>query len=63
VDGTPLVLLKNGEWQTEVMGKMRVQDTDVIAAGRTKGVKSLPDIKYAILERIGSISIIKKEDK
>jgi uncharacterized membrane protein YcaP (DUF421 family) len=63
VDGTPLMLLKNGEWQTEVMGKMRVQDTDVIAAGRTNGVKTLQDIKYAILERIGSISIIKKEAK
>jgi uncharacterized membrane protein YcaP (DUF421 family) len=61
VDGTPLVLIKNGELQTEVMRKMRIQDTDIIAAGRGKGVRTLDEIKYAVLERIGSISIIKKE--
>jgi uncharacterized membrane protein YcaP (DUF421 family) len=63
VDGTPLVLLKNQEWQTEIMGKMRIQDMDVMAAARTKGVKSLPQIRYAILERLGSISIIKEKQK
>jgi uncharacterized membrane protein YcaP (DUF421 family) len=59
VDGTPLMVLKDGQWQTEVMGKMRLDDNDVMAAARTKGVKSLDEIKYAVLERIGSISIIK----
>jgi uncharacterized membrane protein YcaP (DUF421 family) len=59
VDGTPLVVLKDGQWQTEVMSKMRLDDNDVMAAARTKGVKSLNEIKYAVLERIGSISIIK----
>jgi uncharacterized membrane protein YcaP (DUF421 family) len=61
VDGTPLVLLKEGQWQTEVMNKMRVQDTDVMAAARTKGLKDLSQIGYAILERNGGISIIKAE--
>lgn len=62
VDGTPLVLLKDDQWQTEVMQKLRLQDDDVMAAARTKGVKKLDQIKYAILERNGGISIIKKED-
>lgn len=61
VDGTPLVLLKDGQWQTEIMNKMRVQDTDVMAAARSKGLKSLDDIEYAILERNGGISIIKTQ--
>jgi uncharacterized membrane protein YcaP (DUF421 family) len=43
------------------MGKMRIQDMDVMAAARAKGVKSLSQIRYAILERLGSISIIKQE--
>jgi uncharacterized membrane protein YcaP (DUF421 family) len=43
------------------MNKMRVQDTDVMAAARSKGVKTLDDIEYAILERNGSISIIKTQ--
>lgn len=61
IDGTPLVLLKDGEWQMDTMNRMRVQDTDVMASGRLKGVKDLQSIKYAILERDGSISIIKRE--
>ncbi len=61
VDGTPLVVLENGKWHTETMEKMRLQDMDVMAAARTKGAKTLDQIKYAILERNGAISIIKKE--
>lgn len=61
VDGTPLVVLKNGRWQTDIMKQMRVNDDDVMAAARTKGVKTLDGIKYAVLERNGAISIIKKE--
>lgn len=59
VDGTPLVLLKNGQWQLESMHKAHVDDQDVMAAARGKGVRRLDEIKYAILERNGSISIIK----
>ncbi len=62
VDGTPLVVLKDGQWQMEVMESMRLQDMDVMAAARTKGVKALSQIKYAILERNGAISIIKAEE-
>ena len=61
VDGTPLVLLKNGEWQMEVMRGMRMDREDVMAAARTKGIRSIYDVAYAILERNGAISIIKNE--
>jgi uncharacterized membrane protein YcaP (DUF421 family) len=61
VDGTPLTLLKNGEWQLEVMKGMRIDPEDVMAAARTKGVSSIHDVAYAVLERNGAISIIKNE--
>jgi uncharacterized membrane protein YcaP (DUF421 family) len=60
VYGIPLLLLKDGQWQSEVMRRTRIQETDVMAAARNKGVKTLDGIKYAILERQGGISIIQK---
>ncbi len=63
LDGTPLVLLDNGRWQTEVMRKMKLQDTDVMNSARTKGVRTLDEIQYAVLERNGAISIIKYEQE
>ena len=60
IDGTPVVLLQNGEWQAQSMRRKGVQDDDVMAAARDKGLKTLDRIKYAILERNGAISIIKK---
>jgi uncharacterized membrane protein YcaP (DUF421 family) len=61
VDGRPVVLLKDGQWQTELMAKLRLQDDDVMASARTKGIRTLHDIKYAILERNGAISVIQKQ--
>lgn len=58
VDGTPLVLLDHGKWQSETMLKMRVQQTDVLEAARFRGLESPEQIKYAILERNGGISIV-----
>ena len=58
VDGTPLVLLRKGEWQTETMLRMRLQDDDVMSMARDQGIQSLDEIDYAILERNGEISII-----
>lgn len=55
----PLVLLKNGEWQQETMHGARIEDADVTAAARSKGVKDLAGIKYAVLEHNGGVSIIK----
>lgn len=40
VDGTPLVLMKNGQWQKQVMDRMRIQDTDVMAAAARKARKA-----------------------
>jgi uncharacterized membrane protein YcaP (DUF421 family) len=61
LDGTPLVLIKSGEWQREVMNGMKVRREDVEAAAREQGLISLNRVKHAILERNGDISIIEKE--
>jgi uncharacterized membrane protein YcaP (DUF421 family) len=61
LDGTPLMLIKSGEWQREVMNGMKVRREDVEAAAREQGLTSLNRVKHAILERNGDISIIQKE--
>lgn len=63
LDGTPLVLLKQGDWQGQVMEGMGLAPEDVMAAARTKGIRSIDKIDYAILERNGGISVIEKEEK
>jgi uncharacterized membrane protein YcaP (DUF421 family) len=62
VDGTPLVLLKDGAWVEEVMRGMKMAPEDIMAAARMKGINSIFDVKYAILERNGTISVIKQEE-
>lgn len=61
IDGTPLVVIKKGEWQPEVVQGMKLRREDIEAAARSAGVTKVEDIDYAILERNGRISVIPKE--
>ena len=45
------------------MKGMRLDPEDVMAAARAKGIGSIFDVKYAVLERNGAISVIKRERK
>jgi uncharacterized membrane protein YcaP (DUF421 family) len=60
IDGTPLVLIGRGEWRNETVRGMGIRREDVEAAARTQGLTSLHEVDYAVLERNGGISIIKK---
>jgi uncharacterized membrane protein YcaP (DUF421 family) len=41
------------------MNKVRVDEEDVLAAARmTQGLERMADIKYAVLERSGGISVV-----
>ena len=57
LDGTPLVLMENGQWRSEVMQGMMIGKDDVMTAARDKGISSLDGISYAVLERNGEITI------
>lgn len=61
LDGTPLVIIKQGEWQKNIADKMRLRREDVEAAARESGVRRVEDIDYAILERNGRISVFGKQ--
>lgn len=58
IDGTPLILLENHQWRKETLIRKRVQDDDVMAMARDQGLSSLDQIRKAVLERNGEITII-----
>ena len=63
VEGMPLVIVENGVPLRERMKKARVDEQDVMTAARaTQGLCRMDQIRYAVLERSGGISIIPKEE-
>lgn len=63
VDGQPTLLMENGRLLHDRMRKVRVDEGDILeAARRVQGLESLDQIKYAVLEQSGGISIIPKDN-
>ena len=59
IDGTPLVIVEDGKPNKAFMDKARVDVEDVLTSARElHGLERMDQIKYAILERSGGISII-----
>lgn len=63
LDGTPLVLLVDGQWRSRTLSQMRLQDDDVMDVAREQGIRHLAGIRIAVLETFGQISIIPAEQK
>ena len=64
IDGTPLILLDNGKLLTDRLKKERVDEDDILESARAlHGLERLNQIKYAILEKDGKITIIPQEEK
>jgi uncharacterized membrane protein YcaP (DUF421 family) len=62
LDGTPLVIVDHGRALRDRMYKARVDETEVLSAARHEGLERMEQIKYAVLERNGEISIIPRDD-
>jgi uncharacterized membrane protein YcaP (DUF421 family) len=61
LDGTPTVIVQNGKILKDRMDWSRIDEDDILAAAReTHGLERMEQIKYAVLEINGYISIIPK---
>ncbi len=61
LDGVPLIILENGVPLRDRMAQSRVDDADMLASARqTHGLERLDQIKYAVLEKNGIITVIPK---
>ena len=58
-DGVPLIIVDHGKALKNRMHLAQVDEEDVLEAARLRhGLETMNDIKYAVLEKDGSISII-----
>jgi uncharacterized membrane protein YcaP (DUF421 family) len=61
-DGLPMVIVEHGQPLQERLKKSRLDEHDVLAAARRlQGLERMEQIKYAVLETDGGISIIPME--
>ncbi len=59
LEGVPVVIVEHGRPLLDRMVKSRVDESDVLSfARRQHGLERMAQIKYAVLERNGDISII-----
>lgn len=62
IDGRPSVIIKDGKVNLTLMTKLRYTLDDLITQLREKGVKSLEEVDYAILENSGNLSVFQNSD-
>lgn len=61
MDGAPLLIVENGKLIGDLAKKSRIDEKDVLEAAREKhGLERLDQVKYAVLEISGQISIVPK---
>ena len=58
VCGTPAILIRNGEVQQETMRKNRYTLDELLEELREQGISCISDVKYAILENSGKLSVL-----
>ena len=59
LDGVPTIIVENGRCLKDRMAKARVDEDDILeAARRLQGIERLDQIKYAVIEINGGITII-----
>lgn len=62
LEDAPLVLIEDGHIHDDRLRKMQVRLEDVLESGRLEeGVERLDQIKHAVLERSGAVSIIARD--
>ncbi len=58
LESEPTVLARDGAWIREALEREGLDDTDTAAALREHGMDKIEDVKLAVLEEDGSISIV-----
>jgi uncharacterized membrane protein YcaP (DUF421 family) len=62
LEGTPIVVVQDGEVIERNLGRERLSVDEVREAARIQGIGHLAQVRWAVLETSGQISFIKKSD-
>lgn len=62
IDGDPSVIIERGKVNFKEMLKQRYNLDDLLVQLRNRGIKSIEEVDYAILETSGKLSVFKKDD-
>ena len=60
IDGSPIIIIKEGKINFEQMRKLRYSLDDLISQLREQGIKSIEEVNYAVLENNGKLSVFDK---
>ncbi len=63
VDSSPSLIIKNGKINFKEMERQRYNLEDLLSGIRDRGIKSLDEIEYAILENNGKLSTFTYDNK
>jgi uncharacterized membrane protein YcaP (DUF421 family) len=58
LEGKPTIVIKNGEFERKGMRAERMNEKDVLGALRMEGIRDMREVKYAIVEHDGTVSVI-----
>src|SRR3954447_805831 len=56
INGSPLVIVRDGEILTETTRGQRFSTTDLLATARQQGIRDITDVELAVLEADGRVS-------
>lgn len=62
INGKPIVVVRDGEMLEESTRQQRLSRTDLLAAARQQGIRSLADVDLAVLEADGRVSFFTRND-
>jgi uncharacterized membrane protein YcaP (DUF421 family) len=61
LEGTPSVVVRNGRLERDGMRKERMNEKDVMAELRLRGVSDVHEVKLASVENDGQVSVIRED--
>jgi uncharacterized membrane protein YcaP (DUF421 family) len=63
LEGTPLVIVEEGRLHRDRMRRLRIDEEDLLSAAREHhGLAKLADIRYAVVEHSGKITVVPNRD-